>query len=137
MLRKDGKIELLKRVPLFSQCSKKQLSAIAGLTDLVTIPPGTNLIREGSYDRDFMLIVDGGVDVRRKGRKINTLGPGDYIGEIALLSGGARVATVTTTADTTLLVVGPRAFRDLLDNAPALQVSLIGVLASRLHALSV
>ena len=137
MLRKDGKIELLKQVPLFSQCTKKQLGTIAALTDLVDVPTGTRLIREGSYDRDFMLIVDGEVDVRRNGKKIGSLGAGDFMGEMALLSGGERIATVTTTAETTVLVVGPRAFWELLDNTPGLQVSLIRALGTRLQALTV
>ena len=66
MLRKDGKIELLKQVPLFSQCSKKQLAEIASITTLIDLPAGTTLIREGAVGRDFMLIVQGAVEVRRK-----------------------------------------------------------------------
>ena len=80
MLRKDGKIELLKQVPLFSHCSKKQLAEIATIATLIDLPAGTTLIREGAVGRDFMLIVQGAVEVRRKGRKINELGAGDSSG---------------------------------------------------------
>src|SRR5262245_45390936 len=110
MLRKDAKIELLKHVPLFSHCSKKQLGEIATLADLIQLPPGTRLIREGDVGRDFMLIVEGAVEVRRRGRKINELGAGEFIGEMALISGAPRNATVTTSRDSSLLVVTDRQF---------------------------
>ena len=110
MLRKDAKIELLKQVPLFSQCTKKQLAAIANVADLIGVPASTELIREGALGREFMVIVEGTVDVKRKGRKINSLGPGDFIGEVALISGGPRNATVTTTRKTSLLALTDRQF---------------------------
>jgi CRP-like cAMP-binding protein len=137
MLRKDGKIELLKNVPLFSQCSKKQLAAIARLADLIQMPPGTELITEGAPGREFMVIVEGTGEVRRKGRKVDSIGPGDFIGEIALLSGGPRNATVVTTGDATLLVVTARQFWTLLEEAPEIQKSVIRALGERLHPLAV
>ena len=137
MLRKDGKIELLKRVPLFSRCSNKQLSEIATLAGLLPVPAGTELITEGTHGRDFMIIVEGAVDVRRKGRKINTLGPGDFIGEMALISGLPRTATITTTADTTMLFVTERDFWNLVERAPAVQTPMLKALGERLQSLSV
>src|SRR5512132_2460303 len=118
MLRKDGKIELLKRVPLFSHCSKKQLAEVATITTLIDLPAGTPLIREGAVGRDFMLIVQGAVEVTRRGRKINELGAGEFIGEMALISGAPRNATVTTSQDSSLLVVTDRGFWELLERAP-------------------
>ena len=107
MLRKDAKIELLKNVPLFSQCEKKQLASSASLADLISVPAGTQLITEGRPGLAFlMVIIKGGGEVRRKGRKIDTLAPGDFIGEMALITGGMpRNATVRTTTDTSLLAV--------------------------------
>jgi CRP/FNR family cyclic AMP-dependent transcriptional regulator len=137
MLRKDGKIELLKNVPLFSRCSKKQLAAIARLADLIQMPAGTELITEGAPGREFMVIVEGTGEVRRKGRKVDSIGPGDFIGEIALLSGGPRNATVVTTGDATLLVVTARQFWTLLEEAPEIQRSVIRALGERLHPLAV
>jgi CRP-like cAMP-binding protein len=128
MLRKDGKIELLKKVPLFSQCSKKQLAAIAS---------GAVLIREGARGRECMVIVEGEVEVRRKGRKINSLGPGDFIGEMALISGAPRNATVSTTRDSSLLVVTERQFWELLERTPRMQTSVIKALGERLQSLAV
>ena len=135
MLRKDGKIELLKHVPLFSHCTKKQLAEIANLTDLVVLPAGKVLIREGAPGSEFMVIVEGAAEVRRKGRRITTLGAGDFTGELALISRAPRNATVTTTQDTSLLVVTERQFWDLLERAPDMQTSVIRAMGERLHAL--
>ncbi|HET6174064.1 MAG TPA: cyclic nucleotide-binding domain-containing protein [Gaiellales bacterium] len=137
MLRKDGKIELLKTVPLFSHCSKKQLTAIASLADVVQLPAGTKLIIEGAEGREFMVFVEGSGEVRRKGRKIDTLGRGDFIGEVALLSGGPRNATVETTSDASLLVVTSRQFWTLLDEVPEIQRSVIKALGERLQPVAV
>jgi CRP-like cAMP-binding protein len=137
MLRKDGKIELLKTVPLFSRCNKKQLSAIASLADLVQLPAGTELITEGATGREFMVFVEGEGEVRRNGRKIDTLAPGDFIGEMALISGGPRNATVRTTSDASLLVVTARQFWTLLEDAPEIQSSVLKALGERLRAIAV
>ena len=137
MLRKDGKIELLKKVPLFSQCNKKQLAAIASLADLIDLPEGAVLIREGAPGRECMVIVEGAVEVRRKGRKISSLGPGDFIGEMALISGAPRNATVTTTRQSSLLVVTERQFWELLERTPKMQTSVIKALGERLQSLAV
>jgi CRP-like cAMP-binding protein len=137
MLRRDGKIELLKRVPLFARCNKKQLSAIARLADVLDVPTGKTLIREGAPGGEFMVIVEGAAEVKRNGRKINTLGPGDVMGEIALVAGGPRSATVTTTQDTSFLVIGARQFWELLEQAPDLQVSVIRALGERLQSVAI
>ena len=137
MLRKDAKIELLKNVPLFSQCNKKQLASIASLADLISVPAGTQLITEGRPGLEFMVIVEGGGEVRRKGRKVDTLAPGDFIGEMALITGGTRNATVRTTTDTSLLAVTGRQFWTLLEQAPGIQTSLLKAMGQRLQSLGV
>ena len=131
------KIELLKNVPLFSQCNKKQLASIASLADLISVPAGTQLITEGRPGLEFMVIVEGGGEVRRKGRKIDTLAPGDFIGEMALITGGPRNATVRTTTDTSLLAVTGRQFWTLLEQAPGIQTSLLKAMGQRLQSLGV
>jgi CRP-like cAMP-binding protein len=137
MLRKDAKIELLKKVPLFSHCNKKQLASIASLADLINVPAGRELITEGKPGLEFMVIVEGAGEVRRKGRKIDTLGPGDFIGEMALISRGPRNATVRTTTDTLLLAVTERQFWTLIEQAPEIQTSLLKALGQRLQSLGV
>ncbi len=137
MLRRDAKIELMKTVPLFSRCSKKQLAAIANLADLIQLPAGTTLIREGATGREFMVIVEGAGEVTRNGRTVDTIGPGDFIGEIALIVGGPRNATVSTTTDTSLLVLTARQFWTLLEDAPQIQGSVLKALGQRLQPLQI
>ena len=133
-LRKNAKVKLIKSVPLFSSCSKKELEAIASQADELVVPAGKTLTKEGARGREFMVIVDGAADVRKKGRKINTLGSGDFLGEIALISGGPRTATVTTTSDVDILVLTDRAFRQLTKQMPSIHKSVVQALSERLQA---
>jgi CRP/FNR family cyclic AMP-dependent transcriptional regulator len=133
-LRRDAKIELIRKVPLFSHCSKKELAAIASLADEVSLKSGTKLTREGETGREFVVIADGAADVTKNGRRINKLGAGDFVGEIALLSGKPRTATVTTTEDSRVLVLTDRAFRRLTRELPSVQASIVTALSERLHA---
>jgi CRP/FNR family cyclic AMP-dependent transcriptional regulator len=132
MLRKNAKLELIKRVPLFSGCSKRELEEIAAIADELSLAEGKELTREGARGQEFLVLIDGSADVRRKGRKINTLGAGDFLGEIALVTGAPRTATVTTTSPSRMLVVTARDFRSLLRHMPSLQLKVLEALASRL-----
>ena len=132
MLRKNAKLELLRRVPLFSRCSGRELTRIAAVADELDMPEGRALTREGQPGREFVVLVDGSAEVRRKGRRVNTLGPGDFLGEIALLADRPRTATVTTTAQSRLLVLTGRDFRALLRELPALQGKVLEAFAERL-----
>jgi len=133
-LRKNAKIELIKSVPLFSSCSKKELEAIAAQADELVVPEGKVLTKEGARGREFMVIVDGSAEVRKKGRRLNLLGSGDFLGEIALLSGGPRTATVTTTSETDLLVLTDRAFSNVTKKMPSIHASVVKALSERLEA---
>ena len=132
MLRKNAKIELIKRVPLFSGCSKRELEEIAHIADELDMGAGSKLTQEGARGQEFLVLVAGAADVHRKGRKINTLVRGDFLGEIALVTGAPRTATVTTTAPSTMLVITARDFKALLRHMPSLQLKVLEALASRL-----
>jgi CRP-like cAMP-binding protein len=132
MLRKDAKLELLKSVPLFERCSKKELHEVASLADEIDLPAGRKLAAEGATGREFVVIVEGAADVHRKGRKINTLRSGDFLGEIALVTGAPRTATVTTTEPSHLLVVTSQAFKSLLRDSPSIQLKVLEALAARI-----
>jgi CRP-like cAMP-binding protein len=132
VLRKNAKLDLLRRVPLFARCSGRELNRIASVADELDVPEGRALTREGQPGHEFIVLVDGGAEVRRKGRKLNTLGPGDFLGEIALLADRPRTATVTTTAPSRLLVLTGRDFRALLRELSALQGKVLEALAARL-----
>jgi CRP/FNR family transcriptional regulator, cyclic AMP receptor protein len=137
VLRKNAKIELIKRVPLFSHCSKKELGLVAQIADEIDLPEGKTLMREGDRGREFFVLVEGSADVRRRNRKVNTLGGGDFFGEIALVSQRPRTATVTTSSPVRALVVTDQSFRSLLDRAPDVQRKVLQALADRVAADSV
>jgi CRP-like cAMP-binding protein len=132
MLRKNAKIELLKRVPLFSACSKRELGEIAMLADELDLPKARNLTKEGTAGWEFIVLIQGEADVVRKGRVVNELGPGDFIGEIALVSGKPRTATVRTRGPARILVVTASGFRALMHDVPSIQDKVLAALAARI-----
>src|SRR3954447_13419541 len=101
---------MIRKVPLFSKLSKKGLEAVAGIADEMDLPTGKALTREGEPGREFFVLLDGAADVRKGGKRLRTLGPGDFLGEIALLTKLPRTATVTTTGPTRALVLTDRDF---------------------------
>ncbi len=132
MLRKNAKVELISRVPLFAGCSKRELGEIASLADEIALPAGRKLAAEGAFGHEFVVIVEGAADVKRGGRVINRLRAGDFLGEIALVTGRKRTATVTTTEPSRLLVLTAQSFRTLLRDLPRLQLKVLDALAERL-----
>jgi CRP-like cAMP-binding protein len=130
-LRKDAKIELIRKVPLFAHCSKAEIAQIASLADELRLPEGTALIREGERGREFFVIVAGAVDVKKKGRKVASMGPGDFAGEIALISDVPRTATVTASTEVDVLVLTDRGFRALVERSPSIQAKVLRALADR------
>ncbi len=131
MLRKNAKTELLKGVPLFGRCSKRELAEIASLADELDMPQGRELTHQGARGREFVVLVEGTADVKRNGRRINSLREGDFLGEIALVTGTLRTATVTTTAPSRLLVISAAAFRQLMRDVPSIQLKVLEALAER------
>jgi CRP-like cAMP-binding protein len=131
-LRRNAKVELLRTVPLFARCSKRELTAIAAEADELDVSAGRALTVEGQSGREFVVIVSGSADVRRKGRRINLLGDGDFFGEIALLTGGPRTATVTSTTPCHLLILTDRAFRRVTHAMPSVGEKVLQALAERL-----
>jgi CRP-like cAMP-binding protein len=136
-LGRNAKIDLIKGVPLFSRCSRKELAEVAKLADEIDFGPGKELIREGAMGREFFVLVEGSVDVRRKGRRVNQLGPGDFFGEIALIAHTPRTATVTTATDVDLLVITAQSFKTLLEHQPAIASKVLAALAERIAPESV
>ena len=133
-LRKNTKVAFIKGVPLFALCTKKEVEAIAAEATELAVPSGRVLTTQGERGREFMVIADGSAEVRKDGRLVARLGPGDFVGEIALITGGPRVATVTTTSDTTLLLLTDRAFDRMMKAMPSIQAKVLNALADRLHA---
>ena len=129
----NSKIDLIKAVPLFSGASKAELAEIAAIADEVDLPAGKTLIEEGDSGREFFVLVEGTADVLQGGKQIGKImGPGDFFGEIALISKARRTATITTTSPVRALVITDRAFRHLLDHSPKIQITVLLALAKRL-----
>lgn len=129
----DDKIDHLEDVTLLEGCSHKQLRAVARITDVLELPADTVLARAGEPGNEFFLIVDGSARVEVSVRKRSRLGPGDYFGEMSLLDGGPRSATVIAETPVRLLVINRRDFTTLLREAPGLTQNLLITLSKRLR----
>ena len=132
MLRRNQKVELIKRVPLFAGLSKRELEQIAAIADEIDLREGKELTRQGKSAREFFVLLEGSADVTKDGKRINRLGDGDFFGEIALVSRSPRTATVTTTSPIRALVITDRSFRRLLEDSPETQLKVLEALAERL-----
>jgi CRP-like cAMP-binding protein len=133
-LRKDVKLELIKKVPLFSRCSKDSLEEISGIADELDLPDGRELTREGERGREFFVLVEGEVDVTREGNHVRTLSSGDFFGEIALISNEPRTATVKAKGPVRVLVITDRAFKALVERSPGIDAEVREAVAERTAA---
>src|SRR3954469_19467769 len=131
-LHGDQKTELIRKVPLFARCSRAELKEIAKLADEIDLSEGNERTREGAPGREFFVLLEGTADVKKNSRKVNTLGPGDFFGEIALVSREPRTATVIATSPVRALVITDRSFRRLLDDSPQVQTKVMEAMAERL-----
>ena len=131
-LRRDERIDLLREIPLFAQCSKKELGEIARVAEEMDVEEGRVLMREGTLGHDFYLVVDGALDVVKEGRgRVDIVGPEGFVGETALLSRRPRNATVTAATEASLLRIGDADFVALLERMPLLWLKVAGALADR------
>jgi protein phosphatase len=132
---RDEKLDLLHRIPLFSGFDRRRLERLGMLADEVDVPAGKVLMRQGDSGSDMMVLVRGSVSVARDGARINTLGPGDFFGEIALVDGGPRTATVSAEEPSTLLVITHRDFHSMMDEFPEVAGQVMNALANRVRTL--
>jgi CRP/FNR family cyclic AMP-dependent transcriptional regulator len=130
-LRKDAKVDLLRGIPLFAQCSKRDLGAVSSIADEIDLKEGKELTRQGRTGREFFVLVEGTADVIKNDRKVNSLKAGDFFGEIALVHQAPRTATVKASSPVRALVVTERNFRRLLDEQPEIQRKVLAALAER------
>lgn len=132
MIRKNAKIELLKRIPLFALCSKAELAEVAALADELHLPVGRRLTTEGSPGHEFFVLIEGRVHVTRRKELLEELGDGSFFGEISLVAKTPRTATIETIAPSRVLVIGERDFDRLLRDVPKIQLKVLRALALRL-----
>ena len=131
-LRRDAKVELLKRVPLFADCSKSELRALAKSTDEIDLREGTVMTREGRPGREFFVLIEGKARVTKDGQKVAELKGGDWFGEIALITNRPRTATVTATSAVDVLVLTDRRFRTVVETMPTIALKVLSSVGERL-----
>src|SRR5438105_12261100 len=129
----DARAARLKAVPLFAHCDGKQLDFIATQVEEMDFPAGRVLCTEGSFGGDFFILETGTADVTRGGKRIATMKPGDFFGEIALVDGGRRTATVTTSAPSRCFVLGPQQFQNVLHQNVEIIHAVMKALATRVR----
>jgi CRP-like cAMP-binding protein len=133
-LRKNEKLDLIAKVPLFAGLSKAELAKVAAIADEIDVPEGKVLMRQGERGREFFVLLDGEAEVRRNGRKLATRRAGEFFGEIALVSDRPRVATVTATTPLNALVIRDVEFRALINRTPQIALKVLEAFADRLPA---
>jgi CRP-like cAMP-binding protein len=131
----ETKVDLLKAVPLFAGSSSRELERLGMLTDEVSMPAGRVLFNQGDPAAELFILVEGQVRVERHGTVIATRGPGEFFGEMALVSEGTRMASATCETDCRFLVLGHREFHSLMDEFPELKMRVLETLASRVRTL--
>jgi CRP-like cAMP-binding protein len=131
LFSQDTKVDALARAPLFQGLSKKDLVALAKVTEDMEVPAGKELCREGDLGHEFFVIVEGDVDITKGKRHLRTEGPGEFFGEIALLESTRRTATVTAKTPLRFFVLTRQSFSSLLHQQPQIERKILVELARR------
>jgi CRP/FNR family cyclic AMP-dependent transcriptional regulator len=126
---------LLSSVPVLSACSKEELRSIASLSTEVEVPAGQQLTQQGKTGKEFFLVLEGEARCLVDDREVARFGPGDFFGELALLSQVPRTATVEAVTDMKLLVLNSREFATLLEDNPKVALKMLRRMADRLREL--
>ena len=132
----DQKAAMLSKVPLFAGCGPRDLGQLSRLGDEITVSAGKVLAKEGATAHEFFVILEGNVDISHGDKKLRTLGPGDFFGELAMLGRVPRTATATAATPTRLLVVGHREFTSLLASHPAIRDKVLRAVAQWISELA-
>jgi CRP-like cAMP-binding protein len=129
----DAKMQLIAQVPFFEASSGAERLRLAQSTDVLTVDAGETLVRQGRAGREFFVILEGTAEVRRDAVHETFLGPGECFGELSLLDGSPRSASVVARTKMSLAVINGRAFGALLAEAPTFSRALFSYLAQRLR----
>ncbi len=136
LFKQDTKVEALSSAPLFEGLSRKELTQLARVSEDMEIPEGQVLTREGEIGHEFFVIVEGEVEVTRKGKSLGKRGGGDFIGEVALVEQVPRIATVTAKTPLRVFVLTSTDFHHLLEESPTVERKVLRTLAKRVAVLS-
>ncbi|MGH2445583.1 MAG: cyclic nucleotide-binding domain-containing protein [Candidatus Limnocylindria bacterium] len=132
-MARDEKLDHLKRVPLFAHMGRHELERLGQLADEIEVGLDRILTEQGATGHEFFFVLDGRLLVLDGQKPIATLGPGDFFGEIALLDGRPRTATVRAEGISRLLVIGHREFHSLMDEFPEVRTAVLAAVADRLR----
>jgi CRP-like cAMP-binding protein len=124
--------EYLRQVPLFAELTPDELDVVAQAATDLNLDAGSVLMREGSLANEMLIVIKGSVEVTREGEHIADVGPGGFVGELALLAHRERHSTVTTKTPIEALHIDGRRFRTLLEDAPMIAVKMLPVIADRM-----
>jgi CRP-like cAMP-binding protein len=136
LFTQDTKVQALRRAPLFEDLSRKELVQLARASEDLEVAPGKVLCNEGEVGQEFFVIIDGKVEVTRKGKRVAMRGGGEFVGEIALLEETPRTATVTAKTPLRLFVLTRKDFRHLVNENPSVERKVLRALARRVVELS-
>jgi CRP-like cAMP-binding protein len=120
-------------VPLFASLSKREAKELAGTMHEYSFPAGKELMTEGEEGIGFFLIAEGEALVTLRGSDTRTLGPGDWFGEMALIDGGARTASVKAVSDLRCFSLTSWEFRPLVHEHPAIAWAVMETLVKRVR----
>jgi trk system potassium uptake protein TrkA len=132
----DQRVELLRGVWLFSACDEDEIERIAVMAEPRSFPMGSEITREGEPGLEFYVVVAGDAVAAVEGDEVGRIGPGGFFGEMALIDGGERVATVTAVQQLETLVLGRHEFNEMLEIAmPQVAPKLLAVVGARMRAI--
>jgi CRP-like cAMP-binding protein len=132
----EHRITLLREVWLFSGCNDEEIDRIAAMAEPRDVDAGTEVTREGEEGLEFFVVVDGEAIASVEGDEVGRVNPGGFFGEMALIDGGERVATVTAQTPMRLLVLGRHEFNEMLEIAmPAVTPKLLAVVGARMRTI--
>lgn len=132
----DYKADQLRRIPIFTDCSKPELEVLAQNTDEIDFPAGRTLIMQGAPNHTFFLLLQGEVQVDVAGLPPQHLRPGDFFGEITMIAPGPATATVVTTAPSLALVMSHQQFRNAIKANELIALRVMKVMAERLRRIN-
>jgi len=121
----------LNSVALFAGLSRRELKRLSSMTDEVHLPSGTQVINEGAFSHEFLLITSGSAEVRREGKPVAQLGPGDFAGEIRAMGDARRNASVVATSDLIAIVMTDRDLRQIAREMPSVAEQIDAAIAAR------
>ena len=127
-------IDVLVDVPLLAGLSRRNLGKVAALGRTKRFPARTSIVTAGTNADAFYVILDGRATVRAGQRRI-ALAAGDYFGEMALLDGGVRSASVVADTEMLVMAIARRGFLKLLESEPKIAISIMGTLANRVRSM--